>query len=180
MEIADPTSGKYGQHMSAKEVGELFRPSSESIESVRDWLHSSGIDSKRHRLSLGQGWLKFYATVEELESILSTEYHVYHHTGTKKEHIGCDVYHVPSEIHPHIDFITPTISTILINKGAPIKRGATKQKRTTMKSMSPALFSPTVLSAGITPDTIRDTVIPCYSAVTPSCLRGRFLVNAHL
>jgi tripeptidyl-peptidase I len=158
MELSDPMSGKYGQHMTAKEVGDLFRPSSESIESVRDWLHSSGIDTERHQLSPGRGWLKFDATVEELESLLSTEYHVYEHSDTEDLHIGCDEYHVPLSIQRHLDFVSPTVSTIKIQSGpAKQKRGSTKA--------SPASFPPHVRPAGInmSPDALAGSgsTIPC-------------------
>jgi tripeptidyl-peptidase I len=55
MELSDPMSDKYGQHMTAKEVGDFFRPATESIKSVRDWLHSSGIDTERDQVSPGRG-----------------------------------------------------------------------------------------------------------------------------
>lgn len=171
MEISDPTSVRYGQHMSAKEVGDLFRPSSESIESVRDWLHSSGIEIDRHEVSPGKGWLKFEASVEELESLLSTEYHVYQHSETMETHIGCNEYHVPQAIHPHIDFISPTVSTLKV------KSRAVKQKRA-IKSFSPASFPPHVQPAsGISmgPNDAA-TEIPCHIAVTPDCLRSKFYI----
>lgn len=143
MKVSDPTSDEYGQHMSAKEVGDFFRPSSESIDSVRDWLHSSGIDTERHKVSPGRGWLKFEATIEELESLLATEYHVYEHSYTEALHIGCDEYHVPLEVQKHLDFISPSVSTVQI------KKGAAKHKRGSLKS-SPASFPPHVKPANIT------------------------------
>ena len=171
MEISDPTSDKYGQHMSAKEVGDLFRPSSESIDSVRDWLHSSGIETDRHEVSPGKGWLKFDASIEELESLLSTKYHVYEHADTLETHIGCDDYHVPQAVHPHIDFISPTVSTLKV------KSGAAKSKRG-VKSFSPASFKPLTRPASgisMSPNADVETEIPCHTAVTPHCIRSRFL-----
>jgi tripeptidyl-peptidase I len=162
MQLSDPTSDKYGQHMSAKEVGDFFRPSSESIESVRDWLHSSGIDSDRHEVSPGKGWLKFEATIEELESLLSTEYHVYEHSETEALHIGCDDYHVPLGIQKHLDFISPTVSTIKI------KRGIEKQKRGSLKS-SPASFPPLVRPANLNMSPAElaasGSTIPCCKSI---------------
>ena len=162
MELSDPTSHKYGQHMSAKEVGDFFRPSSDSIESVRDWLHSSGIDTERHQVSPGRGWLKFDATIEELESLLSTEYHVYEHSETEALHIGCDEYHVPLRIKNHIDFISPTVSTLQI------KSGAAKQKRGSTKA-SPGSFPPHVRPANLTLDpaalAASGSTIPCCKLV---------------
>ncbi|KAG0651975.1 Sedolisin-A [Hyphodiscus hymeniophilus] len=164
MEISDPTSDRFGQHMSAKEVGELFRPSSESIESVRDWLNSSGIDTDRHQVSAGQGWLKFEATILELESLLYTKYHVYQHAETMEEHIGCEDYHVPHAVHPHIDFITPSVSTIKV------RSGAAKRKRANVSS------TPHIKAADISvaPNADDGTEIPCHTAVTPDCIRNLY------
>jgi tripeptidyl-peptidase-1 len=171
MEISDPNSEKYGQHMSPEEVGDLFRPSSKSIESLRDWLHSSGIETDRHQVSPGRGWLKFDATIEELESLLSTEYHVYEHVDTKELHIGCDEYHVPHSVHPHVDFISPTVSTLKIGS-----RAARKLKRAKTKSLSPASFPPHVQLAGTNLNgsiSNTETELPCHTVVTPNCIRGR-------
>jgi len=138
MQLSDPESDRYGKHMSAKEVGDFFRPSSDSIGSVRDWLHASGIDIDRHEVSPGRGWLKFEATVEELESLLSTEYHVYEHADSEALHIGCDEYHVPHGIQAHLDLISPAVNTLQIKRSE-------KQKRAIKKS--PASFPPHVTPA---------------------------------
>ncbi|KAI9743631.1 MAG: polynucleotide 3'-phosphatase [Claussenomyces sp. TS43310] len=167
MEISNPNSEKYGQHMSAKEVSEMFRPSSESIGAVREWLHDSGIESHRHSVSVGRGWLKFVATVEELESLLHTEYHTYQHPTTGEEHIGCREYHVPREVHGHIDFITPAVSPYKIES----KRSKNEKRA---KSYSPprAAIEPIIKPAGNTMGTLGE--VPCYTAVTPECLRSMY------
>lgn len=163
MEISDPSSEKYGQHMSAKEVGDLFRPSDKSIDAVREWLHDSGIDNERHDVSAGRGWLKFDASVDELESLLATEYHIFHHLPTKEDHIGCNEYHVPQHIQEHIDFITPTVSFSKVKRGEKVKRAISK-------SLSPAALNPHFAPAAGTA-LKADTDIPCYVASTPDCIR---------
>jgi tripeptidyl-peptidase-1 len=176
MEISDPQSEKYGQHMSAKEVGDLFRPSDESIDAVREWLHSSGIDNERHDISAGRGWLKFDASVDELESLLATEYHLFHHLPTKEDHIGCNEYHIPQHIQEHIDFITPTVTFSKLKSGKKVKRGTTEGK-------SPASLKPHFTPAGASEIPLKGnsdvagaapgSEIPCYTAVTPDCLRRK-------
>ncbi|EED13344.1 hypothetical protein TSTA_058330 [Talaromyces stipitatus ATCC 10500] len=91
MEIFDPKSEKYRHYLSAKEVGDMFRPSSEYISYFRKWLRNSGIGLDRHPVSAGRGWLKFNANVQELESLLLTEYHVYQHHETREELYQIDV-----------------------------------------------------------------------------------------
>ena len=154
MEMSDPKSKNYGKYLSAKEVGDMFRPSSESISLVREWLHNSGIDLERHAISAGNGLLKFNATVEELESLLLTEYHIYQHHETEEEHIGCNEYHVPLAVQKHIDFITPAASTVKVP-------GQIK-KRIKRRAIPVAQNGTSKLPwAGAT----------CYEAVKPECIR---------
>lgn len=170
MDISDPRSPNFGKHLTSAEVGSLFRPSSESIDTVRSWLHGSGIEMDRHSVTPGKAYLKFHATIEELESLLSTRYHVYSHPTTNEGHIGCDEYHLPAGIARHIDFVTPSVSTISIGGAREIK----KKKRSEVKSFSRASFPPIILSSGNSPvPDASSTEIPCHTAVTPDCLRGK-------
>ncbi|KAL9112021.1 MAG: hypothetical protein Q9227_003641 [Pyrenula ochraceoflavens] len=108
MEVSHPTSEKFGQHWTAKQVAETFAPSHDTIDAVTVWLVNSGVPAERISQSQSLGWLHFDSTVEEAERLLKTEYHLYrHHTGTPQ--IACDEYSVPDHIQPHIDFITPTV-----------------------------------------------------------------------
>ncbi|TVY50958.1 Tripeptidyl-peptidase sed1 [Lachnellula cervina] len=170
LDISDPQSANFGKHMSSKEVGDLFRPSSESIGAVRHWLHDSGIELERHNVTVGRGWLKFYASVEELEDLLSAQYHVYGHSKSEEAHIGCDEYHLPSEIAPHVDFVTPSVSMIRVAGEKDLK----KKKRSEVKSFSPASFPPhTAPAGGVNSDSFAKgaSEVPCHTAVTPDCLR---------
>ncbi|TVY87935.1 Tripeptidyl-peptidase, partial [Lachnellula willkommii] len=170
LDISDPRSANFGKHLSSKEVGDLFRPSSESISAVRHWLHDSGIELERHNVTAGRGWLKFYASVGELENLLSAQYHVYGNLNSEEAHIGCDEYHLPSEIAPHVDFVAPSVSMLRIGGEKDLK----KKKRGEIKSFSPASFPPhTTPATGITSDSfaIGASEVPCHTAVTPDCLR---------
>jgi tripeptidyl-peptidase I len=169
LDISDPRSANFGKHMTAEEVGNLFRPSSESIGAVRDWLHGAGIEMERHTVTLGKGYLRFNASVEELENLLSTKYHMYEHSSTQEAHVGCDEYHLPAGVIPHVDFVTPSVSTILVGG----KKDPKKKKRGEIKSFSPASFPPHTQPAGFSADSFTtNTEIPCHTAVTPDCLRG--------
>ncbi|KAH8811080.1 putative protease S8 tripeptidyl peptidase I [Xylogone sp. PMI_703] len=171
MEISDPRSEKYGQHMSAKEVGKLFQPSRESVDKVREWLHDSGIDTKRHKVSTGRGWLKFDASVEELESLLATEYHIFRHSHTEEDHIGCNEYHLPQHIQEHVEFITPAVSFEKIQNNHELKRKRDQQTRYSSGALHPIVKPATQMrtfAAG--------TEIPCYVAVTPECIRQLYQI----
>ncbi|MCJ1408986.1 hypothetical protein MMC19_003063 [Ptychographa xylographoides] len=108
MEVSMPDSDSYGQHWSAKKIADTFAPSTETVDSVRNWLVASGIASERITQSQSMGWLHFDATVAEAENLLKTEYHLYEHQNGQP-HVACGEYHVPEHVKEHIDFITPTV-----------------------------------------------------------------------
>ncbi|KUI73074.1 Aorsin [Cytospora mali] len=109
-DVAYPESPNYGKHWSPEKVVETFMPKKDSIDAVMDWLQMEGIHPSRTRLSASKSWLMFNATVEEMEQMLKTTYHVYKHPSAETaRHIACDSYHIPEHLVEHIDIITPTV-----------------------------------------------------------------------
>ena len=87
-----PDSSKYGQYWTQDEIHDLFAPSEESVQAVREWLEMFGIDGSRVVHSDNKGWLAFDATVEEAERLLLTEYYEHEHRHSSNVRIGCDEY----------------------------------------------------------------------------------------
>ena len=108
-DVSNPTSQNYGRHWTSESIAEFFSPTQESIESVSHWLRKAGIDSNRYSLSRKRHWINLLATVEEVESLLHTEYYVFEHALTSESHIGCDEYSVPGNLRDHIALIIPTL-----------------------------------------------------------------------
>ena len=108
MDVSHPDSPNFGKHWTAKQVAETFAPNVESVGAVTDWLKASGISPERISSTQSMGWLTFDATVGQAEELLKTEFFRHEHT-TGKPHIGCDQYHIPEHVKPHVDFITPTV-----------------------------------------------------------------------
>lgn len=108
MDVSHPDSPNFGKHWSAKKIAETFAPSRESVDSVKQWLESSGIASERISRSQSLGWLQFDATVDEAENLLKTKYYRYTHE-SGKPHVACAEYHVSEHISRHVDVITPTV-----------------------------------------------------------------------
>ena len=69
---SDPTSSQYGKHWSAEDVKYAFSPSCDTVEAVRSWLSEASIKSHRLDPKASRGYLKFYATLEELENLVKT------------------------------------------------------------------------------------------------------------
>lgn len=93
-----PKSANYGKYWSAEEVHDLFSPSQESVEAVREWLTSFGIHSSRIVHSDNKGWLAFDATADEAERLLLTEYYEHEHLHSSKMRVGCDKYSHQSQL----------------------------------------------------------------------------------
>lgn len=87
MDVSHPDSPNYGNHYTAEQVKEMFKPSQESVDAVTDWLESEGIDRDRMKLSNSGGWVEINLTVDEAERMLDAEYTVYQHT-YGNEHVG--------------------------------------------------------------------------------------------
>jgi tripeptidyl-peptidase-1 len=79
MDVSDPRSLNYGKHWSAEKVYEAFAPSTETVKEVTEWLSSFGIPSHGVVHSENKGWLAFDARAQEVENLLSTEYHEHEH-----------------------------------------------------------------------------------------------------
>ena len=76
-----------------------------STPRVSQFLHNVTL---AHTHVSGRNWVEFSATIEELESLLDTEYHYYEHKDGGYR-IACDEYGLPHSVRKHVDFIMPTI-----------------------------------------------------------------------
>lgn len=92
MEVSHPDSPRYGQWWTPEEVNEKFAPAKETIDSVLEWLASSGIDTARVAQPSSKGWLAFDASAEEAESLFKTEFYEHEHKSTGDVRVGCDRY----------------------------------------------------------------------------------------
>ncbi|EPS94928.1 hypothetical protein FOMPIDRAFT_1025983 [Fomitopsis schrenkii] len=111
MDVSHPESANFGKHWSPAKVAATFRPSDESVESVRGWLVESGIAAERVKIGTGGSWMKVNVTVAEAERLLGTEYHVYQYGDDESyTHVGChEKYHLPEHVSKHIDIVSPTL-----------------------------------------------------------------------
>ena len=183
LEMSHPDSKKYGQHWSAKEITETFAPTLTSVETVTGWLTSAGIAQERISKSQSLGWLTLSITIDEAESLLETEYHIYRHS-TGRFQAACTEYFVPPNIRPHIDFITPTVhfdTKISSSK----RQGQQKSGRALYKAAIDVPVEAEVafkvgssksgshLKKGpeVAIDLVNDDLAECHTRITPQCLR---------
>lgn len=107
MDVAHPSSDRFGKHLSEEEVHELFAPADETFTEVHSWLVSMGINETDIRQYTNKGWLAVDLPVSKIEDMFYAQYHEHEHEGVLK--IGCDKYHVPRHLSQHIDYIVPGV-----------------------------------------------------------------------
>ncbi|KAL4898153.1 peptidase S8/S53 domain-containing protein [Aspergillus ambiguus] len=171
MELSHPGSTRYGKHLSAEEVHDLFAPSQDSVDEVRSWLESAGISAHRISQSANKQWLQFDADAAEVERILRTKYNLYSHSGTGRSHVACREYHVPESIKHHIDYITPGIKELEVRDVSRIeKRGVDRE----LFGVLPPILRPLTLSLDLL---LGNMLELCDVAVTPECIKAMYNVS---
>ena len=85
-----PSSPNYGKHWTSEQVTKAFAPSEETINTVKDWLVSSGVATERIAHSDNRGWLAFDATAEQAENLLQTKFYQYEDTETGHTVPACE------------------------------------------------------------------------------------------
>ncbi|KAG4030402.1 hypothetical protein MFRU_012g01380 [Monilinia fructicola] len=175
MEISDPDSPKYGKYWSSKEVHDKFAPPEETLKSVKTWLTSSGIHHSRISHYENKGWLAFDASIEEVERLLKAEFHEHEHKHSPSVRVGCDEYHLPEHLAPHIDYITPGV------KLAPVKKRSVKTKRSTAylskRKNRLAKANPPAQTYEWTPPAavnLSSDLKGCGSNMTPTCIKALY------
>ncbi|KAL1615957.1 hypothetical protein SLS56_011628 [Neofusicoccum ribis] len=182
-EVSNPASEKYGQHWSAKQVAETFAPSSETVDTVKSWLASAGIATERVKTSQGLNWIEFDATVDEAESLLMTEYHVYHHSATGQGHIAAEDYSLPAHVREHIDFVLPTVHFDAKVTHPKKKLNFTNRKRDTVSTVKPGVAH-TIGESGsgslpkfggqLSAAEVISDLAQCDEQIVPDCLRALY------
>lgn len=157
LSVSHPSSPEYGKHWTPKQVVDYFRPSEETVQSVVGWLEDEGIERQRVKVSGNGGWVEVKASVEEVESLLKTEYHAYEHPSGAKQigmfvphtmnlhdadidmtvYEGCESYSLPEHIREHVDLVKPTVHFNHRLGDDPVKRSQ-KFKRTDTKLGMPS------------------------------------------
>ena len=156
------------------QIVDVFAPPQATIDAVRDWLISSGIEPSRIELSRGKNWLNFEADIAEVESLLQTEYKIYTHA-SGQSHIACDEYSVPQDLSEFIDLIMPTVhfDTKIVED----------PKRRSKRDLNPGApgngflpkKGPTIKGPGADPDAAQPfSLSTCNTQITPDCLRALY------
>ncbi|TQV90872.1 hypothetical protein V2A60_008341 [Cordyceps javanica] len=165
MDVSDPDSPNYGKHYTAEQVAELFKPADESIDAVKRWLADSGVADDSLIVPKSKGSVYFSTTVDKLENILQTRYHVYQHARSDLEHIGTDQYSLPHEVSNVVDFVVPGLATLRRRTESGQKSKFTRRRTLTSHAK--------IRNGSLLTD---DEGNPqkCSRLITPTCLRKMY------
>ncbi|EGP87472.1 unnamed protein product [Zymoseptoria tritici ST99CH_1A5] len=176
MQVSDPDSKSYGKFYSAEEVHDLFAPVKDSVDAVKQWLTSAGIEAKRISQSVNKQWMQLDLSASEAEQLLQTKYHFYDHPATGKTTIGCDEYHVHENVAQHVDYITPGIR--LLSSRSVRADSPSLQKRTfgfgNQKPLPP-LLAP--LPQSLESLLALPLLALCDVAITPECINAMYNIT---
>jgi len=98
-EIANPTSPKYGKHMTLSEVNNMFI-SRENVHRITKWLKNKGLS-----FILTSGFITVTAPISQVETIFSAQFHEFTAASGKKIKRTAE-YSLPAEIQAHVDFVS--------------------------------------------------------------------------
>ena len=171
---SDPASPNFGKHWSSEEVIEAFRPSQQTENKVREWLINNGIPSRRISHSENKGWFAFYATAEEAENLLYTEYHEYEDSVTGGVIPACEEYHLPKHVRSHIDYISPGIRLLSPPQSHKSKREAFRIEEKVEKLAARTVHGALKVETDAHPDP--NDLSTCDIAITPACVAALYKI----
>jgi tripeptidyl-peptidase-1 len=175
MDVSNPESPNFGKHWTAKQVAETFAPSKETVNSVIEWLASSGVHGNRVKQSQGLNWIHVDVKVSEAEELLKTKYYKYKHAITGQAHVACEDYSIPEEIRHHVDFVTPTVHFDAKIEAPKQRRSLEERKSTTVQpGIAHNIGSLPKPGGSASFSTLINELENCDVSITPNCLRALY------
>ncbi|KAJ7731612.1 family S53 protease-like protein [Mycena metata] len=104
--VSDPSSSRYGQHLTPEEVSEYVKPSSDALTAVTSWLQTNKISATA--ISPAGDVLQFRIPVSQANSLFNTEFSVFTHSATDETTIRTLQYSLPVELSAAVAYVHPT------------------------------------------------------------------------
>ncbi|KAJ7775393.1 family S53 protease [Mycena metata] len=144
--VSDPSSSRYGQHLTPEEVAKYVKPSPDALSAVTSWLQTNKISATA--ISPAGDVLQFKIPVSQANSLFNTEFSVFTHAATNESTIRTLQYSLPVELSAAVAYVHPT----------------------TTFSPPFAVPKPQPLPS----NSKRDTDPTCADITTVSCLQGEY------
>ena len=107
LEVSDPTSERYGKHLSNRAVHQLVAPLPEHVKTVMEFLKLHNVEPEA--LTMNSDFIGAKVPVSVAEQILDCEYYEYKHIAGGSNVNRCDQYSLPEDVAEAVDFVSPTI-----------------------------------------------------------------------
>ncbi|KAJ6475616.1 family S53 protease-like protein [Mycena sanguinolenta] len=104
--VSDPSSSRYGQHLTPEDVAEYVKPTSDALSAVTSWLQTNKISATT--ISPAGDILQFKIPVSQANSLFNTEFSVFTHSTTDETTIRTLQYSLPVELSAAVAYIHPT------------------------------------------------------------------------
>ncbi|KAJ7035447.1 family S53 protease-like protein [Mycena alexandri] len=104
--VSDPSSARYGQHLTPEDVAEYVKPSSDALSAITSWLQTNKISATA--ISPAGDVLEFKIPVSQANSLFNTEFSVFTHSATDETTIRTLQYSLPVELSAVVAYVHPT------------------------------------------------------------------------
>ncbi|KAH9896586.1 family S53 protease-like protein [Cubamyces lactineus] len=174
--VSDPSSEKYGQHLSKDQAAQLAAPNPDSVDAVNAWLAEHGLNASS--VTPAGDWLELNMNVSKANTLLAANFSRFTHGSSGLETVRTLSYSIPAGLKGHVDLVHPT-TTFPVPVDSNVSVG---KKRAFHEPMMPRATSSNC-SNGTTPACLQELYhIPTTPATVKSNrfgVTGRFGNNAH-
>ncbi|KZT02535.1 subtilisin-like protein [Laetiporus sulphureus 93-53] len=106
--VSNPSSGRYGSHLTMEEVEVFSSPKPESVTAVNAWFAENGLNATT--ISHAADWVKVEVPVSKANTLLDANFTTFTHTATGRQAIRTLAYSIPVALADHLDLVHPTIT----------------------------------------------------------------------
>ncbi|KAF7329705.1 Family S53 protease-like protein [Mycena kentingensis (nom. inval.)] len=106
--VSDPSSARYGQHLTQQEVAEFVKPTAESLSAVTAWLETNQLSATP--VSPAGDIVQVAIPVSKANALLNAQFTSFTHPNINETSFRTLQYSLPADLAPHIAFIHPTTS----------------------------------------------------------------------
>jgi tripeptidyl-peptidase-1 len=170
--VSDPTSPRYGDHLSRETLFALTAPVDGAVEVVGDWLRDTTDD-----VTVDGDVIKVRLTLAEAEELLHTKYSAFQNDEDGKTLVRTLSYSVPEAVKPFVATVQPTNMFTLRNLRSniiPLDRSAAMNYKMSIDIEPSSSESKSEFSVESVTESAEEQETSCNSTVTLACLANLY------
>ncbi|KAI0327206.1 subtilisin-like protein [Cubamyces sp. BRFM 1775] len=105
LDVSDPASPNYGNHLTKDQVDQLVAPQPESVQAVTNWLSKNGISPEVY--SSAGDLLRIQVPMNQANTLFNANFTGYVHDKTNTTMIRTLSYSLPADVNEHLAFVYP-------------------------------------------------------------------------